>query len=82
MALAAGIMAGGAIIGGLLQSNSAQDTAQTQANAATQVAGMSQAQWNQVRQSLQPYMTAGNAGLNALVGAMPQLTQGFAPTMA
>lgn len=43
MALAAGIMAGGAIIGGLLQSNAAQDAAQTQANAATQVAGMSQA---------------------------------------
>ncbi len=81
MAMAAGIMAAGSLVGGLLSSNAASNAASTQANAANNAMNMSQAQWQQVRQGLMPYMNAGQGATNSLMGNLGALTAPFNPNM-
>ena len=78
--LAAGIQAGGSLLGGLLQSGSANKAADRQA-AAEQAAQQARERAAQKTQQLQaPGVAAYGAGLNALTGRLGLPTQGVAPT--
>lgn len=79
----------GAIIGGLgsvvsglfgaSASKSASDAQVQQQQAALQ---LQQGMFNKVQQNLAPYMQYGTSNLGTLLGALPGLTEKFAPTMA
>jgi hypothetical protein len=62
----AGIIAGGSILGGVLQGNAAQNAAQTQANAAGQAGQLGQGMYTQNQQNLSPYLNSGGQNLNYL----------------
>lgn len=59
-------VAGGAIVGGLLQGNAAQNAAQTQANAAENAQQISLQEFNTINQQEQPYIQSGYGAMSAL----------------
>jgi hypothetical protein len=65
MCVAAGI-AGGAIVGGLIQGNAAQSAAQTQAGAAENAQQISLGEFNTITGQEQPFMQGGRNALSAL----------------
>lgn len=68
----AAIIAGGAIVGGVMQSNAAGDAADAQKGAANAAIAQQQLNYNRTQTNLQPYM---DAGTNAL-GLMNQANSG------
>lgn len=81
MSSVATAIVGGAVVGGLITANGAQSAANTQASAANNATATQQAMFNQTQQNLQPYMQAGKQYNNMLTQQMPNLIQGFNPTM-
>ncbi|WP_175691675.1 hypothetical protein [Burkholderia anthina] len=70
-AISAAVVGGvGAIAGGLISSNGAQDAAQTQADAANNSAALQNQQWQQTQKNLKPYMDLGKGAINPLLSAM------------
>jgi hypothetical protein len=78
--MVAAVLIGGAITGvagAAIGAHGAQSAASTQANAANDASATQLAMFNQTRQSLLPYMTAGTtslSGLNAFMGINPDGT--------
>lgn len=60
------IIAGGALLGGMISSQGSQSAANTQANATNQANANQMGMFNQTQQNLAPYMAAGSSGLNQL----------------
>lgn len=68
--MVAAAIVGSSVVGGLLSSDASQSAANTQANAANNAAAMQQNQFNQMRQSLQPYMDLGSGSIPQLMGLL------------
>ncbi len=66
----AAIAAGGAILGGVISSDASKSAANTQANAANNATAVEQAQYQQTRGDLAPYMAEGKIGLDQLNALM------------
>jgi hypothetical protein len=79
---AAGIGAAGSVAGGLISAGGAQSAANEQLQATQLGITFQQQQKNQLLQLLQPYMGAGQSGLNQLSSNIGALTTPFQPTMA
>ena len=77
------ILAGGGaignLLGGILGGNSA---ANAEKQAANQILGYANGIYSQTQQNEQPYLQAGQAGANLLTQDLPQLSQGFDPTLS
>lgn len=67
---ATAVMGGASLLGGMMQSDAAQGAADTQARAADRASQMQWNEFNQVRQSQQPYMNLGQAAINPMMSAM------------
>lgn len=78
----AGLGGVASLASGLIGSSAARSAANTQANAANKATQLAANQYAQTRADLAPYNTAGVAGTNALVNALPGLVQPFQPTQA
>jgi hypothetical protein len=70
-------VAGGAVVGGLIQGNAAQKAAQTQADANAQAQQQLLATGQQASQQFTPYTQLGQTGVNALTQNIPYLTNQF-----
>lgn len=81
--IAAAIVGGGALIGGIVASQGAQSAANTQADAARNAQQISENQFNTINAQNAPYMQSGYGALSALnygLGISPQTATGGAPT--
>lgn len=67
---AAAIGGAASIAGGIMQSNAANQAAQTQANAASEALALQERQYDQSRQDSMPWMTAGKSALEAYMGEL------------
>jgi hypothetical protein len=70
-------VAGGSIVGGLIQGNAAQKAAQTQADANARAQDQLLATGQQASQQFAPYTQLGQTGVNALSQNIPYLTNQF-----
>ena len=68
--VAAGIVAGGSLISGIMGSNAATSAANTQAGAANQATAAQQQMFNTLNQQGAPYRSAGYSALGALLSGM------------
>jgi hypothetical protein len=57
--VAAAVAGGGALLGGIISSNAARSAANTQADAANRATDLQQQQYQQTRDSLQPFINTG-----------------------
>lgn len=68
---------GGAVIGGLLSSNAAQNAASTEANAANNATAAQQSQFNQTQANEAPWIQSGTQALGTLNADLPALNTPF-----
>jgi len=59
-------IAGSALVGGIASSDASRRAANTQRDAANQVAGIQQGQWNDIQNNIRPYMHAGSGATDLL----------------
>lgn len=71
------IIAGGALLGGLLSSSASKSAANTQADAANNAAQLQWSQYQQTRTDLEPWRQAGATALGAIGTLGPQFTHQF-----
>jgi len=70
MLLAAGLAAGGSVTGSMIQAGAANKAAKVQSAAADKAAAAQQATYEDIKSNLQPYMTAGEKGLEGVEGLL------------
>lgn len=80
--LTAAISGGVSLLGSALSSGAASSAAAGQTDAANRAAANSQAQYQQTRADLAPYMQYGTTAGNKLMDRLPGFTTNFNPTMA
>lgn len=80
--LTAAISGGVSLLGSALSSGAASSAAAGQTDAANRAAANSQAQYQQTRADLAPYMQYGTTAGNNLMDRLPGFTTNFNPTMA
>lgn len=82
MSAVATAIVGGAVVGGLIQSNAAKSAANTESNASNYAISAQEAMFNQEQANMQPYLNAGYTALGDLNQEMPGWNAAATPTAA